>query len=776
MFWPFKRNTPERKAANVNGHPGYPSGICGVPPEENVDGVRITATSESLLQPTDCTSNENSDSASDERFDAPLVSGSSIRPESGHINAPPFSNTSSLSSTNSNEEYISPSLSHVPNSNKISQDDEGETSREHTSLPELKMSNDTTERRNLPPLAKVSPHPPGVERDRSMRVIWPPKAADDPESKGSKDPQIIRLIKLLDYVLSLRSTQLKLDEFLYKPLPNFPKFKKKKSSSSLPSDEDRRSVRFIQADRYEIFVQSRNKSTEAFDWLCQQVWNKLQQGMSTEEEGGGNAQYPDPISIKNAILAFAIQQAEKDDRIAKFRFSQTQGSSADGRNVKTLYDNFSLITIYEPVTEQQKHIDLLFPNYQYGLVVTDQSPGTNVYRSAQSIKTVQHIRDYVWTDMSDTLCASMDENPSVKSLVELFGDVLCPNIQRVLYNTRNTRGDSTGSSQGGDKEETFPAGTLLCLPGSEIHAGPACDRYRTVLFFSACPDVTQTIPYHPDTQYFAPLVCCDIISAVWCKICCEDRYYLLCRLVDSIRLSKMTTLERHLFDPNMQRCVRTIVNWDDPTSSTYKFHTRKRLEGFTLYDYLWNFATIGKLASNTGTLSQNGLVDVVEPNDRLSSDGLVVEYQKHFYRAQIYRRPKQSDEVKNAPLSTTLKVQVFYPSDQSWEGQIHPYTLEWNPPLEDTNTEQAFMRFNGSNGILRDQDGVVITCYPNWRTARMAKELKPKARKGFSSPLIDRPQRERQRPPEVYTPSPLPYKAPRKRGYESSSSEEEEDE
>jgi hypothetical protein len=774
MFWPFKRNTPERRSVDAADYPEYSMGN-GSALSENVVEVRIAATSESMLQPTDCMS----DGASGDRFGTLFPSETSVRAKSSHKNdsmednmtVPTVSNATSSSSSepfsngSGHEKYLSTgnadpssSLASVSNANVISQDDEGGTSPKPS---------------NINVLDGFKSHPadmplqPPVQRDRSMRVIWPPKSANDSGAQGNGDPQIIRLIKLLDRVLALRSTQQKLDEFLYKPLPSFPKIKKKKANASLPSEEDRRSVRFIQADRYEIFVQSRNKSTEAFDWLCLQVWNRLQQEVSAEGgENGGNAFYPDSVSIKSAILAFAIQQAERDDRISTFRSSQATVGCTDNRKVKTSYDNFSLITIYEPVTEQQKHIDLLFPNFQYGLIITDQSPGTNVYRSARSIKTTQHIRDYVWTDMSDSLCASMDENPAVTSLVEFFGDVLCPNIQRIRYSTTNAS----------DNEETFPTGTLLCLPGSEIHAGPACDRYRTVLFFSACPDVSQTIPYHPDTQYFAPLVCCDIISAVWGKISFEDRYYLLSRLVESIQLSKMITLERHLFDPSMQRCVRAIVNWDDPTSSIYKAYARKRMEGFCLYDYLWNFATMGRLATSSGIITQNGLADIVEPDDLLSIDGLVVEYNRKLFRAQIYKRSRVPEESHTAPPSVVLEVQVFYPIDQSWEGQTNPYTLEWNPPLDSISMERMFMRFDGINGILRDEEGTQILCFPNFRSARMARSSKQKARKEPSTPLKDRPQRNRHRPPEVYTPSPLPYKAPRKRVHESSSSDEYEDE
>lgn len=64
--------------------------------------------------------------------------------------------------------------------------------------------------------------------------------------------------------------------------------------------------------------------------------------------------------------------------------------------------------------------------------------------------------------------------------------------------------------------------TLLCSPGSEIHAEPCCNGYRTVLFFSVCPDTSKSKLYDLDTQYSAPLSCGTIMAQLWGSLLQED--------------------------------------------------------------------------------------------------------------------------------------------------------------------------------------------------------------------------------------------------------------
>ena len=62
-----------------------------------------------------------------------------------------------------------------------------------------------------------------------------------------------------------------------------------------------------------------------------------------------------------------MQQVVRDDRI----------TANIKKKSKVSHDNFSLILSYDQVMAQPKHIDLLYPNFQYGLIMSDNSPAGN---------------------------------------------------------------------------------------------------------------------------------------------------------------------------------------------------------------------------------------------------------------------------------------------------------------------------------------------------------------------------------------------------------------
>ena len=61
----------------------------------------------------------------------------------------------------------------------------------------------------------------------------------------------------------------------------------------------------------------------------------------------------------------------------------------------------------------------------------------------------------------------------------------------------------------------IPPGSVLSLPGSVIHAGPAASDYRSVLFFSACPIQDDNVEYNPDTQYTGIFLCGWLVILLW---------------------------------------------------------------------------------------------------------------------------------------------------------------------------------------------------------------------------------------------------------------------
>ena len=117
----------------------------------------------------------------------------------------------------------------------------------------------------------------------------------------------------------------------------------------------------IQADRYEVFVEARSKPCTAFDYLSKKV----------------------PVSkrvpkMKQILLQYAKDQAIKDPRL----------------NGKTeyIFGNFSLLITYGRCKGQEPHIDLLLPNWQFGLVLTDNAPATCFTQSCAYVQTVKDVQ------------------------------------------------------------------------------------------------------------------------------------------------------------------------------------------------------------------------------------------------------------------------------------------------------------------------------------------------------------------------------------------------
>jgi hypothetical protein len=91
----------------------------------------------------------------------------------------------------------------------------------------------------------------------------------------------------------------------------------------------------------------------------------------------------------------------------------------------------------------------------------------------------------------------MRANAKVVQLVRNFGDVLAV--------------DATPLKE----LSILRSGSLLSLPGSVEHSGPATDKFRIVMLFSANPKVEAVADYDPDHQHMGPLLCAHILSLLW---------------------------------------------------------------------------------------------------------------------------------------------------------------------------------------------------------------------------------------------------------------------
>ena len=112
----------------------------------------------------------------------------------------------------------------------------------------------------------------------------------------------------------------------------------------------------IQAGRYEVFVEARSQPCTVF--------NHLSNGVP---------------KMKQILLQYAKDQAIQDPRL----------------NGKTehIFGNFSLLINYDSCPAQEPHIDLLLPNWQFGLVLTNNAPATRFAQSCAHVRTVTHVQE-----------------------------------------------------------------------------------------------------------------------------------------------------------------------------------------------------------------------------------------------------------------------------------------------------------------------------------------------------------------------------------------------
>ena len=89
---------------------------------------------------------------------------------------------------------------------------------------------------------------------------------------------------------------------------------------------------------------------------------------------------------KENLLQYAKAQAIKDPRLC----------GANDGGTEFIFGNFSLLINFESCQAQEPHIDLLLPNWQFGLVLTDNAPGTRFAESCAHVRTVTDLQK--WCD------------------------------------------------------------------------------------------------------------------------------------------------------------------------------------------------------------------------------------------------------------------------------------------------------------------------------------------------------------------------------------------
>ncbi|GKZ00140.1 hypothetical protein MPSEU_000967300 [Mayamaea pseudoterrestris] len=446
----------------------------------------------------------------------------------------------------------------------------------------------------------------------------------------------------------------------------------------LIDEEKDQSVRRIQGKRFEVFCSSTYKPCNAFDELCMLVAGDDDQDESTLE---ARAQ-----QIKERMINFAIKQAGKDERFPSSRYS---------------YNNFSLLITYDAVDAQGPHIDLLYPNAQFGLLLTNSSPGTISYKVKCNIICARDLPKHVasWKNAPPKLLDAMsNEESGAAALIRSFGDTLHVQLKAV-------------------KTKLLHCGDCTSLPGSLLHAGPSCPKFRAILFYSATPrdgeheDATSIAEYDPDTQYFGALLLADICPVVWPALDDDSKVFMLERLAEYAKLAKkqhvrnvyshvnqnhfchafLQSIEYSLYKKDGFADIHDFIKAEAKTQRTVFLSPVVQGESVSL-DKLEKISI-----SRLYTIEENGTAKPFRHQISVYKD-----LTERLLAAEEAAAESESDST--ATKRIVRDILIHYHADGCWEGHNGGYTLE--TPVG------TFDLFNGSNGVLRASGGEVIPCFP----------------------------------------------------------------
>ena len=285
-------------------------------------------------------------------------------------------------------------------------------------------------------------------------------------------------------------------------------------------DDDDESVRLIQAGRYEFFLYAGGKATSAFDEITKQM----------------------PPDTKQRILSYAATSAAEDPRLE------------GGLNYQ--FGNFSLIVSYGQVPAQAPHIDVVKPNHQFGLIVTDGAQGTLVPEKLDT--KVRKVDDLIgiWQklgvefglELPPKLAIALRADATVRKLVASFGDVLLPqkNFDHMV-----------GCP-------SLSAGSILSLPGNQVHGAPGitdADSFRAIIFFSAWPTGSVAVgAYDADTQYTGSVLSGHFVDLLWCQpnIGYNERLFLLHILERYVTESPVPNVAMHFPEGDLSDFIRAV--------------------------------------------------------------------------------------------------------------------------------------------------------------------------------------------------------------------------
>jgi hypothetical protein len=169
-----------------------------------------------------------------------------------------------------------------------------------------------------------------------------------------------------------------------------------------------------------------------------------------------------------------------------------------------------LILSFGKQLAQSWHIDMVFPNYQCSVILVEGVKGTHEYRVTKEITTVFDLfNDETGIDLWKKFV------PNLRTRQLIQGNQYCAYLLRsfgcILADPQNI----IQVDEQPNKGVIHKIGMTLTLPGSVIHAGPACSKAgRAIIFFSATPQDDPDM-YDADTQHNRTSLTACIIASIW---------------------------------------------------------------------------------------------------------------------------------------------------------------------------------------------------------------------------------------------------------------------
>jgi hypothetical protein len=174
------------------------------------------------------------------------------------------------------------------------------------------------------------------------------------------------------------------------------------------------------------------------------------------------------------------------------------------------YGPFSLVLTKGYVPAQLVHVDVKHPDYQFGLILNNNTPATLVYRSLiPVVRTPEDLMTYLRvSEGGSKIPAAMNQFRHLVQILQDYG---------ICLSTMNPN-DYCQQLE----TDLLQIGTVMSLPGGLLHGGPAYTGYWAVLFWAAHGQTNDI--YDINEQYFDGLLLTDILLPLWQFILPEDQY------------------------------------------------------------------------------------------------------------------------------------------------------------------------------------------------------------------------------------------------------------